>query len=124
MNRLKMVSKGKYHQDEVKFLEPYLKDSPEHIQILILDILCLNGNPICNYVNELGDGLSSKMVSEIIKLAELQHDPFTILQLANENKKNVHAAVIALKRMGEKDLLTGLMFSGNEELSHLIGEIQ
>ena len=84
----------------------------------------MNGNPICNYVNELGDGLSSKMVSEIIKLAELQHDPFTILQLANENKKNVHAAVIALKRMGEKDLLTGLMFSGNEELSHLIGEIQ
>lgn len=118
-----MVARGRYPLEEVKFLEPYLKDSPENIQILILDILCRNGSPVSEYLPVLGDELSSRMASEVMALSELQHDPFTILQLANENKKNIHMAVIALKRMGEKGLLTGLMFSGDEELSRLIGDL-
>ena len=118
-----MAAKGRYSSEEVKFLEPYLKDSPENIQILILDILCKNGNPVSAYLPILGNELSSRIISEIMKLSELQHDPFTILELANQDRKNVHMAILALERMGEKDLLTGLMFSGDEELSRLIGDL-
>ena len=123
LRRLEIAAKGRYSSEEVKFLEPYLKDSPENIQILILDILCKNGNPVSEYLPILGNELSSRIISEIMKLSELQHDPFTILGLANQDRKNVHMAILALERMGEKDLLTGLMFSGDEELSRLIGDL-
>lgn len=118
MNRLRMALRGRYPAEDVRFLEPYLKNSPESIQILILKILCLNGNPVINYV-DLFKNPSSMLTAEMIRLAKTQDDTVTILELAKENRKNAHLAILTLKEMGRTDCLMAFMLSPDEELAKL-----
>lgn len=113
-----------YTPEQVQFLERFLVNGVSDItRIFVLRILCKFGNPISKYIGFVKD-FSSKFDNEIIKIAESQNDPETILQIASEERANVNSVVIALKRMNKVEYLTSFLFSENEDLSNLIRDME
>lgn len=124
LNSVLSQRQGTYTPEQVQFLERFLANGVSDItRIFSLRILCKFGNPISKYTDFVKD-LSSKFDNEIIKIAESQNDPETILQIASEERSNVNSVVIALKRMNKVEYLTSFLFSGNEDLSNLIRDME
>jgi len=124
LNSVLSQQQGAYTPEQVQFLERFLAGVVSDItRIFALRILCKFGNPISKYIGFVKD-FSSKFDNEIIKIAETQNDPETILQIASEERSNVNSVVIALKRMNKVEYLTSFLFSGNEDLSNLIRDME
>lgn len=123
VNSLLREKPGSYTISELKFLEKYLfKRYPTNLRTAVLKVLCKFGNPVSNYVEELSD--SVKMKSEVIKIAEEQNDPDTILSLTDEGSMTINLGISALKRMGKTEYLTSFLFSDNEDLVNLVKNLE
>lgn len=124
LNSVFAQKQGTYTPEQVKFLERYLDYVfPETIRLLALRILCKFGNPISKYIDYVRD-ISSRFDNEIIKIAEFQNDPDTIISIASEERSNVNSVVVALKRMKKTEYLASFLFSENEDLSNLIRDME
>ncbi len=124
-NRLSFLLKEpstSLEKEEVLFLEKWLYDSDEKTSILILQTLCKFGNPVSMFYKNFPE-ISSRMSYEIMRIAYAQKDPDTILDLVSEDKQNVNAAIILLKRMDKKEYLASFLFSQNQELVDLIKKV-
>ena len=124
LNSVLAQKQGTYTIEQVKFLERYLDYVfPETIRLLALKILCKFGNPISKYIDYVR-GVSSRFDNEIIKIAESQNDPDTIILIASEERSNINSVVVSLKRMNKTEYLTSFLFSENEDLSNLIRDME
>lgn len=108
--------------DDVAFLEKWLYDSDEKTSILILQVLCRFGNKVSRFVSNF-ETISSRMSSEIMRIAASQGDADTVLDMVSEDKQNVNNAVILLKKMNKKEYLTTFLFSPNQDLVDLIRKV-
>lgn len=124
LSLLLQVPAESYDPEELKFLEKFLESpAPENVRIKVLQVLCRFGNPVSKYLDTVGNK-SSVLNYEIIKIAELQNDPETIIALASEDKANMNLIVTTLERMGKKEFLVPFLFSENEELVDLIQHLE
>lgn len=117
-------SPEKFSPEDFSFLENYLSDdTQEELKISILQVLCRFGNRVDQYLPRFNK-ISSRFGSEIIKIAEKQNDPDTIISIVSENNANVNLAIIALKRLKKIEYLTSFLFSGNEDLVNTIQDLE
>ena len=124
LNSVLVQKQGTYTPEQVKFLERYLDYVfPEMLRLIALKILCKFGNPISNYIDSVKD-ISSRFDNEIIKIAESQNDPDTIISIASEERSNINSVIVSLKRMKKTEYLASFLFSDNEDLSNLIRDME
>ena len=120
---MEKMPEGTFTKSDLDFLEPYIgTDVDEKTETLIVKVLCKFGGKVADYVERIGHK-TSKMKSEVMRIAEKQDDADTILKLVSEEDRNVNDAVLALKRMGRTEYLTMFLFSDNPSLVSLVQNV-